>query len=371
MKEFLSVYSKYSAQLGAAAGILLVVAALTLIFMIYQIIYTLIYRWISKKDVEWLPIVRKYLYGPVLVAVLVTSIMVGYGSDPFLKGAAHRVMRQTLYIALITSYAYLLIRLMQGVRLLLLRSYNLADPVGNSKAKKVVTQARVIERIVIFFVVIIAVAFILMSFSTVRRVGISMLASAGVAGIILGFSAQKTLSTIFASIQIAITQPIRIDDVVIVEGHYGRVAEIGLTYVVLALWDERELVVPINHFIEKPFENYSRSNSSLLGTVFIYTDYDVDVEGFRSAFLGFVSTLEGWDGRVANFVITNLTSTHVEMRGLISTSDLTKMFDMRTAVREFLLNYLQKHQPAALPVTRIVFADGEASRPPQLPAVKP
>ena len=154
----------------------------------------------------------------------------------------------------------------------MLSYYDLGEN-NNLESRKVITQVKVIERIVTFLIIMASIAFILMTFKTIREVGYSLLVSAGVIGVILGFAAQKSIANVVAGIQLAFAQPIRIDDVVIVEGEWGRIEEITLTYVIVKIWDERRLVVPLNYFIEKPFQNWTRQSAELIGTIFIYADY--------------------------------------------------------------------------------------------------
>ena len=180
--------------------------------------------------------------------------------------------RQFLVIWIIAALAWLIIRLVTIIKALVLSRYQL-EVKDNLKARQVSTQIGVIQRILNVIIIIFAIASILMTFDKVRQIGVSILASAGIAGIIIGFAAQRSLATLIAGIQIAVTQPIRIDDVVIVENEWGRVEEITLTYVVVNIWDQRRLILPITYFIEKPFQNWTRTTAELLGTVFIYADY--------------------------------------------------------------------------------------------------
>ena len=202
-------------------------------------------------------------------------------------------------------------------------------------------------------IVIVAVSAVLMSFDTVRQIGISLLASAGVAGIIIGIAAQKSIATLIAGIQIAVTQPIRIDDVVIVEGEWGRIEEITLTYVVVRIWDQRRLVVPISYFLEQPFQNWTRTSSELIGSVYLYTDYSVDIEAVRRQLGSIVRATPLWDKRVENLQVTAATDKGLELRALVSASNASEVWDLRCLVRERLLDYLQKHHPESLPRVRI------------------
>lgn len=229
----------------------------------------------------------------------------------------------------------------------------------NLKARAVYTQLRVIERIVVFTVVVIAIAAILMSFGRVRQFGVSILASAGIIGLVVGLAAQKTIGSVLAGLQIAITQPIRIDDVLIVEGEWGRVEEITLTYVVVAIWDQRRLVVPITYFLEKPFQNWTRRTAEMMGTVIIHADYTVPVEEIRKELLRILEGAELWDRRVGGLVVVETGERTVQLRALMSAADSSAAWNLRCLVREKLLEYFQKNHPESLPRFRIEGPSGD------------
>jgi small-conductance mechanosensitive channel len=222
----------------------------------------------------------------------------------------------------------------------------------NLQARKIHTQYDVLSKIVISAAMILGLASILMTFDQVRQLGAGILASAGIIGIIVGFSAQKSLGTMFAGIQIALTQPIRLDDVVIVEGEWGRIEEITLTYVVVRIWDQRRLVVPITYFIETPFQNWTRVSADLLGTVFVQVDYTVPIDALREELQRLVKDDERWDGRVAQIVMTEAGRGTVELRALISASDSGRAWDLRCHVREKLVDFVRERYPHALPRLR-------------------
>lgn len=229
------------------------------------------------------------------------------------------------------------------------------DKRDNLRARQMVTKLKVFKRIVVVLVIIIALAAALMTFDSVRAVGASLLASAGVVGIVVGFSAQKTIATVFAGVQIALTQPIRIDDVVVVEGEWGRIEEITFTYVVVAVWDQRRLILPITYFIDNPIQNWTRTRSDILGTVFLYADYTVDLDGLRTELMRIVKEEAGdlWDGRLAILQVTEARERTLELRALVSAPSGPKAWDLRCLVRERLIEYLRREQPGALPRVRI------------------
>ncbi|RQW01754.1 mechanosensitive ion channel family protein, partial [candidate division KSB1 bacterium] len=202
-------------------------------------------------------------------------------------------------------------------------------------------------------IIIFAIAMILMTFDKVRQIGVSMLASAGIAGIILGFAAQRSLATLIAGIQIAITQPIRIDDVVIVENEWGRIEEITLTYVVVNIWDQRRLIVPITYFIETPFQNWTRTTAELLGTVFIYADYRLPINALRDELERIVADSPLWDKRLAKVQVTNATDKTMGIRALVSAENSSNAWELRCLVREKLIAFLQRNFPDSLPRVRL------------------
>jgi small-conductance mechanosensitive channel len=242
----------------------------------------------------------------------------------------------------------------------MLRRYDVSTQ-DNLKARKVYTQFMILENIIIFIIILLAVGIALMSFDSIRSIGLSLLTSAGIAGIIIGLAAQKAIGTLLAGIQIAITQPIRLDDVVIVDGEWGRIEEITLTYVVVKIWDQRRLVVPSTFFIENTFQNWTRNSSEIMGTVFIYTDYQVSFEALREELSKLLKESQHWDGKVNVLQVTDTTEKTVQIRALMSARDSGTAWELRVYVREKLLEFLQKNYPESLPRTRISIEKDETS----------
>lgn len=257
-------------------------------------------------------------------------------------------------LALIALISWLLIKSTNIVDDYVLERFDV-DQKDNLRARKIHTQLNVVKRIVITVVVIIAAGTMLMTFDKVRQLGTTILASAGIIGIVVGLAAQKTIGTFIAGLQIALTQPIRIDDVVIVEGEWGRIEEITLTYVVVKIWDLRRLVVPITYFIEKPFQNWTRVTADLLGTVFLYVDYTVPVEAVRKELQKILKKSEHWDGKVCVLQVTNTTDKTIELRALMSAVDASTAWNLRCEVREKLVSFIQDKYPNALPRVRAEF----------------
>jgi small-conductance mechanosensitive channel len=218
--------------------------------------------------------------------------------------------------------------------------------------RKHLTQVRLLRRIAVGVVGFLTFSALLMTIPSVRQYGVSLFASAGVAGLAVGLAARPVLSNLIAGVQIAITQPIRLGDNVLVEGEFGTVDEIQTTYVVLRLWDLRRLVVPLSYFMEKPFQNWTRDSATLIGTVFLYLDYTAPVEQIRAKFLEIVKASPLWDGQVASLQVTDASDRTLQLRGIMSAATSGKTFDLRCEVREKLVAWLQETHPGALPRAR-------------------
>jgi small-conductance mechanosensitive channel len=268
-----------------------------------------------------------------------------------------------LLLAVIGGTCWLALRAIGIAENVVVRQFDVtgADSV---RARAVSTQMRSLQNVASFLIVVIALAFALLSFERVRQVGAGLLASAGLAGIVLGFAAQKSIAAVLSGIQIAFTQPIRLDDVVVVEGEGGRVEEITLTYVVVKLWDARRLVVPIGYFLEKPFQNWTRRDTNLLGTVELRLDYLTPIELVRGEFKRVLDQSKLWDGRTWSVQVTDATERTILVRLVMSAKDAGTAFDLRCEVREKVIDFLQRSHPACLPRVRSeVSPPGAATAP--------
>lgn len=262
-----------------------------------------------------------------------------------------RVLHKIVEVLLICSIAWLFIQLMAVVQDLVYHNYNMEEA-DNFLARKVRTQVQFIKRLLVVGIFIVALSVILLNFEGVRNIGAGLLTSAGVTGIIIGFAAQKSIANLIAGFQIAFTQPIRIDDVVIVEGEWGRIEEITFTYVVLRIWDQRRLIIPINYFIENPFQNWTRTSADILGTVFLYTDYFVPIEELRKELRRLCEGSPYWDKRVCVVQVTDLTEGSVQLRALVSARNSGDAWELRVMVREKLVDFIRTNYPESLPRTR-------------------
>ncbi|TLP77341.1 mechanosensitive ion channel family protein [Maribacter sp. ACAM166] len=273
------------------------------------------------------------------------------------------VLSKISTISIIFSFTWLLIIGLKITKRKIIKNYDV-NAVDNYKARKVYTQFNILERIIIVIIIIIGLSIALMSFESIREIGVSIFASAGVAGIIVGLSAQKMIASILAGIQIAIAQPIKIDDVVIVESEWGRIEEITLTYVVVNIWDKRRLIVPTSYFIEKPFQNWTKNSADLLGTIYLYTDYKVSFDALRKELERVLQTTDLWDGVNQNIQVTDSKPTCVEIRAMVSAQDASTLWDLRVFVREKLITFLQENYPESIVRTRVLLEnDIEKSNP--------
>lgn len=281
---------------------------------------------------------------PLVAAFLVTPSL---ALAPSLRGYVERLFT----LGLIASVAWLGVRLTNVVIDLVDITYK-PGAGEDLRARKIHTQVQVLRRIAVVGIVIFAGSLMLMTFPTVRHIGITIFASAGVAGVVAGMAARSTFANLLAGVQIALTEPIRLDDVVIVEGEWGQIEEITTTYVVVRIWDLRRLVVPLSYFIERPFQNWTRTTTDLLGTVFVYTDYTVPVEGVRAELQRILQASGMWDGKVWGLQVTNTSEHTMELRALMSAPDSSVAWDLRCHVREKLVAFLQERYPHSLPRAR-------------------
>ncbi|MCJ0762464.1 mechanosensitive ion channel family protein [Variovorax terrae] len=235
-----------------------------------------------------------------------------------------------------------------------------ADMADNLEARRIHTQARVLSRTAMSMVLLAGIALALMTFPGARQVGASLLASAGVVGIVAGLAAKPVFSNLIAGLQIALTQPIRIDDVLIVQGEWGRVEEITGTYVVLKIWDERRLIIPLQWFIENPFQNWTRSSAQLLGTVFLNVDFGMPLAPLRAELERLVQDMPEWDRRVVKLQVTDTTERTMQLRILVTAQSSGLAFDLRCKVREALIDFMQREYPQHLPQLRVQEAGAPA-----------
>jgi small-conductance mechanosensitive channel len=311
--------------------------------VIEAVFMSLASRTSSAWDDALLPVAGKAarLLLPILALIL--------GAQALSIPIEHQALLRTgLSLVLIGATAFVLYLCVEAAETLVLKRYR-TDVPDNLEARTIYTQVTVLKKIATVVIAIFTLASMLMVFDSVRQFGTSILASAGIAGIIIGFAAQRSIATLLAGFQIAITQPIRLDDVVIVENEWGRIEEITLTYVTVRIWDERRLIVPITYFLERPFQNWTRQSAEILGTVFVYVDYRAPLDALRKELDRILRDSPHWDGRVNVLQVTDAREHTLEVRALASAADASLAWDLRCEIREKLVQFLQRHHPESLP----------------------
>jgi len=269
-----------------------------------------------------------------------------------MRSNVYPVVNKTVEILMTIAFAGVLIGVVKVFEDYVYHTFDIGKA-DNLRERKIRTQLQFIRRLAVTLILILTGCVILLSFNNLRKIGTGLLTGVGVGGIIIGFAAQKSLSNFLAGFQIAFTQPLRIDDVLVVEGEWGRVEEITLTYVVVRIWDLRRLILPINYFIEKPFQNWTRTSAAILGTVFLYLDYTTPLDALRAELGRLLENDPLWDRRVQGLQVTNAGEKTMEVRALMSAADSSNAFDLRCNVREGLIKFMQEHYPQCLPLVRI------------------
>jgi len=328
----------------------LVAAIFWLLSRLGRLIDTFLQSLAARAETSWddvvLPLAgRAIRRGLPLLAVILGAPILS------VSPALAEVMRTTTSLALISFVALILFQIVDATTTFIQRQHRI-DVSDNLTARSVYTQVLVLKKVAVTTIGIFTLASMLMVFDSVRQFGASILATAGIAGIVVGFAAQRSIGTLLAGLQIALTQPIRVDDVVIVENEWGHIEDITLTYVVVRIWDLRRLVVPITYFIEQPFQNWTRSSADILGTVFLYVDYSVRLDALRSELTRILAASRHWDGKVNALQVTDAKEHTLELRALASAADASLAWDLRCEIREQLLAFIQREYPDSLPRLR-------------------
>jgi len=340
-------------NLGQTGSMVLILIAATLFGSFLHVLLFAVLRKIAKSTKTALDnLFNSRISGAfwLLLPLLSVSFSVALFGDEF-PPEARTIVLPVTRILYIISFAWLLLGLVRYFQDFLLRRYQL-DAEDNLQARRMYTQISIIRKLITVVVILLALASVLMQFETLRYIGTGILASAGLAGIIIGFAAQKTIGNLLAGFQIAITQPIRIDDVVVVEGEWGRIEEITLTYVVVKIWDLRRLVLPISYFIEKPFQNWTRESAEILGTVYMHLDYTAPVGALRNRLHAILKESQNWDGKVCRLQVTDTTEKTMQLRALMSAANAGAAWELRCEVREKLVAFMQTEHPHCLPTFR-------------------
>ncbi|MGF6656838.1 small-conductance mechanosensitive channel [Paraburkholderia youngii] len=295
-------------------------------------------------------VVLRYIDKPSLFVLVILVFAWVWSEAPDTLNFIEPV-RDITGIALIAALTWLSVRSAAAIGEAIIRAHPL-DSADNLQARRIHTQARVLARSVMIVIVIIGVGGALMTLPNVRQIGASLLASAGVAGLVAGIAARPVLGNLIAGLQIALSQPIRLDDVVVIQNEWGRIEEITGTYVSVRLWDQRRLIVPLQWFIENPFTNWTRNSSQIIGTVFLFVDYRMPLAPLREELARIVENAPEWDRRVQVLQVTDCTERAMQLRALVSAPDSGLAWDLRCRVREGLLDFVHRHYPEYLPRAR-------------------
>lgn len=260
-------------------------------------------------------------------------------------------LASTTEIILIVLFAWALTRLIKVGQDIIHYKVNI-NTANNLRQRMIITQLIYIRRVATIIIVLIAIGAILLSFDTLRKIGTGLLTGVGIGGIIIGIAAQSSLTNLLAGFQIAFTQPIRIDDEVVVENEFGKIEELTLTYVVVRLWDNRRMILPINYFLTKPFQNWTRTTSDIIGSVYFYVDYTISVDWMRTELMNLVKDHALWDKRTAGLTVTDLKKEVMEVRAIVSSSSSGNNFNLRCYIREQMIKRITQTFPDGLPKLR-------------------
>lgn len=338
-------------------GLALVAAAIMVALFLYRVAVRIVCRSFAAR----FPIIEVFLdrtAGPTRLALALLAVALVLPWAPF-DYDLQLDLSHAFVVAVIALTGWISIRAVDMAAARYLQNFR--DVTENFIARKHVTQVRVFKRVIDTLIVIITVSTALMTFDSVRQYGVSLFASAGAAGLIVGLAARPLLSNLIAGLQIAITQPIRIEDAVIIENEWGWVEDIASTYVVIRLWDWRRMVVPLSYFIEKPFQNWTRDTASLIGSISLSVDYRADVPRIRKKLEELARQSRLWDKAVVNLQVIDADSRTIQLRALVSARNAPQSWDLRCEIREKLVAFIRDEMPDALPRERahLVASDGE------------
>lgn len=333
-----------------------------------NVVHYVLFRVLRRKETQMAGMgwgLQRYLGHPARAIFFLTCLLLALPFVPLPANIA-QIIRQGFVMALVVALGWFVVGCIYVLQSVLLRKYDITAA-NNVRARRIHTQFQVFRRMLITFVAVIDIGVLLWTFNDPRiwHYGSGLLASAGIATLVLATAAKSTASNFLAGLQIALTEPIRIDDVVVVEGEWGRIEEITSSYVVVRIWDLRRLIVPLTYFIENPFQNWTRESADILGTAFLYVDYSIPVEELRKQLDVIVHPAPQWDQKVCVLQVTNLTDRSMEIRCLVSTRNSGDGFDLRCLVREKMIAWIKQNYPNAFPVTRFSALADSAPGPQQ------
>lgn len=305
----------------------------------------------------WIGDLERRIRTPGMALAFLIAVWIAFAVTAASRLEWWAVLNRVLLIAVVLVGAWLLSTLVTFGMERLMQYDGARSDASSAEARRRKTQLTVLNRLVVVLISIIAIGVVLFSFPEVRAVGTSILASAGVVSIVAGLAAQSTLGNLIAGVQIAFTDAIRVGDVVVIEGEWGTIGEINLSYVVVYIWDERRLILPCTYFTSNPVESWTRRSEKILGTVYMDLDWRVPVDAVRAKFMEIIEGSDAWDRRSANVLVTGSEGGHVTLRFKISAKNSDDQWDLRCLVREKIMTWLQQEHPEALPVTRVTLED--------------
>ncbi|MCX2740123.1 mechanosensitive ion channel family protein [Pontibacter anaerobius] len=351
MNYFDSLYERFESILG---GLAVVAVAIVAGIITKYLLFKLLDIYNRRENPFFFKSLTAHLSKPLALFIPLLFVSIALPALPYREELLYNLRRLVETLNIVT-FAWILIELTNVARDLVRHKYNIEQKPDNMRERRLITQLQFLRKVTVVTIIFLAVALILLSFEPVRKLGTGLLTSAGVAGVVIGFAAQTSIANLLAGMQIAFTQPIRLDDVLVVEGEFGRVEEITLTYVVLKLWDNRRLILPLNYFIQKPFQNWTRTGSDILASVYLYTDYTMPIEPLRVEFDRILAGTDLWNKQVSVLQVTDSKERTLELRALMSARDSAIAWDLRCLVREKLVGFIQRNYPDALPKTRSEF----------------
>nr|WP_284701363.1 mechanosensitive ion channel domain-containing protein [Rhodoplanes tepidamans] len=349
---------------GSVVGLIALVLAVVVVLGLHALVGRLLRRVFRARPFVLTLLARSR--GPSRLATVIFVVALLLPAMPFDSTAADIAVKLlgVVFVMLLGWIALIAVDLGAAFYM---RGYRSEMP-HDLLARKHLTQVRILKRVATILVVVVTAAAALMNFETVRQYGVSLFASAGAAGLVVGLAARPLFSNLIAGVQLAITQPIRLGDAVIVENEWGEIEEITSTYVVVRIWDLRRLIVPLTYFIEKPFQNWTRENPALFGAVMLYVDYAVPVDRLRARLEDIARGSPLWDGRVCGLQVTDTTERTMELRALVSARTAGEAFDLRCEVREKMIGFLREQHPEGLPHVRAAVAGGREADGATIPA---
>lgn len=332
-------------------------------WVVHRIVFAVLRRVVKNRDLFWRGVVER-VRQKLRVLIILLAVGVSITVSP-LDPEPSQFVRAVILFLTILVIGWIVAGAVDMWAVVYLRKFNMQAE-DNLVARKHITQTRILQRAAVITIGIVSAGLALMTIGAVRQWGVSLLASAGVVGIIAGLALQPVLKNLFAGIQIATAQPIRIDDAVIVEGEWGQVEEITSTYVVVKLWDWRRMILPLSYFIEKPFQNWTRETARLIGSAFLYVDYEAPMDRLRAELERICKASPHWDGDIVNLQVTDITDRVAQVRCLASARNAPTAFDLRCEIREQMLAFMRDQCPEALPQDRLnlnPLPEGEGLRP--------